>query len=215
MSLLKRCLIFLMFVKELVQSSQCNQCYWTHTIQSGMMTWPICMLIIHNTNNTWCIYQSSHSCSYIITTCFSTTRISNSSPRLSWDTHSFIHKPCTINIESKYFAATFSMNTYKWEQMNSLAKENICWEVMIWKNGSGTLPICKRLLSDATDNHSRMMPVTLLIQSFCFKISSEDTLMIPKRNHWRLERIWLVCEQSWACIFKIKTKHSIQLNYLN
>ena len=78
MSQSKRCLISLMFVKELVQSSQSNQCYWTHTIQSGMMTWPICMSITHNTNNTWCISQCSHSCSYIITTCFSTTRISNS-----------------------------------------------------------------------------------------------------------------------------------------
>ena len=145
------------------------------------MIWPICMLITHNTSNTWCTSQYYHSCSYTITTCSSTIKTSNSLQRLLWGTHSFIHKLCTTSIESKFFVATFSTSTYKCVQMNSSEKESICWRVMTWKNGFGTQLIYKKPLSDVIDNHSRMMPVILLIPSFCFKISSEDTQMAPDK----------------------------------
>ena len=159
------------------------------------MTWLICMLTTPCINNTWCTCQSCPSCSSTIITCSSTIRISNSLPRQLWATPSCIPRLSTTSIENKFLGATFSMSMFKCVQMNLSPRENISWRVKTWKNGSGTQLIFKKPSSDVTDNHSRMMPVISLIQSFCSKISSEDTLMILLWNHSLLEKIWLVSDR--------------------
>ena len=192
---LKRCLIFWMYAKELDQSSQCRPFYWTHTILNGMMIWLIYMLIIHNINNTWCICLLCRFCSFTTTTCFSIIKISNSLQKQYSDIHSCIRKCFTPSIRNKFFVATSLTSTFKWEPMNLLMRENTFLRVKRWRGGSGSQPIFKKLLLDATDNHSRMMLVILLILSFFYKISLEDTLMIQFRSHSPLERIWLVFDR--------------------
>ena len=194
MNQLKRCLTYLMYAKELVQSSQCKLFYWTHMILNGMMIWLIYMLITHNINNRWCTCHLWDSYSFTIITCFSIIKTSTSLQKQYLDIHSCILKWCTRSIESKFFVAISLTNTYKWELMNLSMKENIFSEVKTWRDGSGSQQISKKLLSDATDNHSKMMQAISLILSFFYKISSEDTLMIPKKSHSRLERTWLVFE---------------------
>lgn len=158
------------------------------------MIWLISMLIIHYSNNTWCTFPSCHSCSCITTTCSSITRISSSSLRLFLDILSCTHRCSTLSTESKFLDATSSMSTSKWELMNLLSRDNIFSRVKIWRDGFGTPPILKKLLSDATDNHGKMMPVTSPTLSFCSKISSEDTLMIPSRSHFKSDNTKSVCE---------------------
>jgi len=183
-----------MLLRELAQSSHCKLCFWTHMIQSGMMIWLTSMLIIHFSNNTWCTSLWCHSCSCIITICSSITRTSNSSLRLCLDILSYTPKLFTLSTESKSLDATSSMNTFKWELMNLFKRDNIFSRVKIWKNGFGILPILKKLLLDAIDNHGKMMPAISLILSSCSKISSEDTLMIPSRSHFKSGNTKLVYE---------------------
>ena len=183
-----------MCAKELVQSSQCKLFYWTHMILNGMMIWLIYMLITNNINNRWCTCHWWDSYSYTTITCFSIIKTSTSLQKQYLDLHSWILKCCTRSIENKFFVAISLTSTYKWELTNSSMKENICSKVKRWKGGSGSQQISKKLLLDATDNHSKMMQAISLIPSFFCKISLEDTLMIPKRNHSSLERTWLVFE---------------------
>ena len=163
-------------------------------IQSGMMTWLTYTLTTQDSNNILWVSQFclSYSCITIISC--STIETCNLSTKLFLGILSSTHRWYTTSTESKFSVATSSMSTFKWELMNLSRREQIPSKVKTWKNGFGTLLIFKRLLSDATDNHSRTMPVTSLTLSYCFKTSSEDTLMTLSRNHLKSENTELVFE---------------------
>ena len=126
--------------------------------------------------------QLPHSCSCTTTTSSSTIRIWHSSIKQCSVILSSTPSLFITNIGNKFFVATFSINTFKWELMSLSQKENTCSRAKRWRDGSGTQLISKKLLSDATDNHSRIMQVTSLILSSYSKISLDDTLMILLRN---------------------------------
>ena len=158
------------------------------------MTWPIYTLITQDSNNTLWVSQFFHSSSCITITSCSITETCNSSIKLFSVILSSTLKWSTINTENKFSVATFSMSTFKWELTNLLLRDNQHSRVKTWKSGSGTLPTLKKLWSDAIDNHGKMMPVTSLTQSFCSKISSEDTLMILSRSLSKSDNTKSVCE---------------------
>lgn len=143
--------------------------------------------------------------SYFFTTTMysSTIRICSLLQRWHSDSCSWHQMSSTTNIGNRSWDATCSTSMYKWELMSLSRKESIYWEVKIWRNGSGSLLISRKHSWDATGNHSRMTPLTLLIQNFSFRTSSEDTQMILSKNHSQLHHPGSVFERDrwWVFVY--------------
>ena len=166
------------------------------------MIWLTCTLIIHFTSSTSCTSLLSHSCSCTITTCSSITKTFSLWPRQFLGTLSCTLKWSTQNTESKCLDATCSTSTCKWELMNWSLKDLTCLKARTWKSGYGTLQTCKKLWLDAIDSHGKMTQVISQILSCCCKTSSEDTLTILLRSHFKSGSTRLVCDQSTRYLFK-------------
>lgn len=145
-------------------------------------------------------FYSSSSCT--TTTPCSITKTTNLWLKSPWPCSSGLPTLSTTNTENKFSVATFSMSTFKWELMSLLRKENTYWEVSKWRNGSGSQPISKRPLWDATDNHSRMTQLTSPTVSSYSKISSEDTPTTPSRSLFPWPMLKSVCDQDKMLCFK-------------